>query len=76
MLSDTTPKAQRFYYRRLAAMTPAQRLNIGIELTEAADELLRESVRRRFPDARGEEFEYQVLRTRYGRELADRVYRR
>ena len=76
MLSDTSPEAQRFYYDQLAAMTPEERFVTGMELTAAADELVRAAVRRRFPDARGEEFEYQVLRVRYGRTLADKVYGR
>ena len=76
MLSDTTPDAQRVYYQTLARMTPSQRVAIAMELTAAADELLRAGVRRRFPDADGEEFLYQLLRARYGRALADKVYGR
>jgi hypothetical protein len=76
MLSDTTPEARRFYYRRLAEMSPAERMAVGMELAAAGDELVRAAVRRRFPDAEGEEFEYRVLRVRYGRALADQVYRR
>jgi hypothetical protein len=74
MLSDTTPDAQRFYYQTLAKMSPSQRVAIAMDLTAAADELLRAAVRRRFPDADGEEFLYQLLRARYGRALADKVY--
>ena len=33
-------------------------------------------IRFRLPEARGEEFEYQVLRAKYGEELAKRVYGR
>lgn len=73
MLSDTSPEARRFYYARLAQLTPGERFALGIELSTAADELLRAGVRRRFPDATGEEFAYQLLRARYGRELAGRV---
>jgi hypothetical protein len=76
MLSDTTPDARRFYYARLSQMTPAERVTVAMELTAAAAELTRASVHRRFPDAQGEEFEYQVLRLRYGRALADKVYGR
>ena len=76
MLSDTTPDAQRFYYQRLAELTPAERIAIAMELTAAADELLRAAVKRRFPEAEGEEFDYQLLRARYGPELADKVYGR
>lgn len=76
MLSDTTPEARRFYYQRLAQMTPAERVAIAAELTAAADELLRSAVRRRYPNADAEEFAYELLRARYGRALAGKVYGR
>ncbi len=76
MFSDTSPEAARFYYRRLAALTPAERFQMGLELTAAADEMLRAAVARRFPGASEEEFQYQLLRARYGKELADKVWRR
>lgn len=76
MLSDTSPEAARFYYQRLAALTPSERIQIGLELTAAADNLLRAAIARRFPHASEEELQYQLLRARYGKELADRVWRR
>lgn len=76
MLSDTSPEARRVYYRTLAAMTPSQRMAIGVELTVAADEMLRAAIRRRCPDAEGEEFTFQLLRARYGRAVAEQVCRR
>ena len=76
MLSDTTTDARRFYYRTLARMSPAERVALAMDLTAAADDLLRAAVRRRFPDADGEEFLYQLLRARYGRALAQKVYGR
>lgn len=76
MLSDTTPDARRFYYRRLAEMTPAERVEIAMQLTAAADQLLRASIGRRHPEAEGPEFEYHVLCARYGRAVADKVHPR
>ncbi len=76
MLSDTSPDARRVYYRRLAQMSPAERVAIAMDLTAAADELLRAAVHRRLPNAEGQEFDYQLLRARYGGALADKVYRR
>jgi hypothetical protein len=73
-LSDTTPEARRVYFDILRRMTPAERVQVAMELTAAADELLRAGVRRSHPEAQGEEFDYQVLRARYGQELADKVY--
>lgn len=76
MPSDTSPEAAKFYYRRLAEFTPAERLQMGLELTAAADEMLRAAIARRFPGASEEEFQYQLLRARYGKELADKVWGR
>lgn len=39
---DTTPEARRFYYARLAELSPAERISIGMQLTAAADQLTRE----------------------------------
>lgn len=44
-----------------------------MDLTTAADELLRAAVRRRFPDADKRGLTYELLKARYGRALADRV---
>jgi len=76
MVRDTSPEAERVYYRRLAELTPAQRVQIGLELTGAADDMLRAAIARRFPGASDEEFRYQLVRARYGRELADRMFGR
>ena len=73
MLSDTSPEARRVYHRILASLTPAERVSIAMDLTAAADELLRAAVRRRFPLAQEREFTYELLRARYGRALANRV---
>lgn len=75
-MRDTSPEAERFYFERLRQMTRTERFMVGLELTEAADQLLRAGVRRRYPEAEGEELEYQVLRARYGDELARKVYGR
>ena len=50
-LSDTSPQASEVYYRRLAEMTPAERINIGCALWAAGDALQRAAARRDFPDA-------------------------
>jgi hypothetical protein len=38
-LSDTSPKASKVYFERLAAMTPADRMRIGVALWEAGHSL-------------------------------------
>ena len=76
MLTDTTPAAQRAYDAAIAHLTPAQRVAMVMEMISATDDLVRAGVRLRHPEATGEEFEYQLLRAKYGRELAARVYGR
>ena len=78
MLTDTTPEAQRAYDSAIGRLTPAERVAISMEMIAVTEDLLllRAGVRLRYPAATGEEFEYQVLRAKYGRELAGRVYGR
>lgn len=76
MITDTTPEAQRVYETAIAGMTPAERVSMCLEMIAVTDDLLRAGIRLRFPEAQGEEFEYQLLRVKYGQELANRVYGR
>jgi hypothetical protein len=76
MLTDTTAGAQRAYDSAIARLTPAERVAMSMEMIAVTDDLLRAGVRFRYPEATGEEFEYQVLRAKYGRELAGCVYGR
>ncbi len=76
MLTDTTPEAQHIYETAIARMTPAERVAMSLEMISVTEDLLRAGIRLRFPDAIGEEFEYQLLRAKYGEELARRVYGR
>jgi hypothetical protein len=75
-LSDTSPEARRVYYRRLAEMTPSERVRIGVALWEAGDALQRSALRHRYPDADDEEITYRIAVTRFGEELARKVYGR
>ena len=76
MLSDTTPAAQRVYEQAIARLTPDERVAMTMEMIAVTDDLLRAGIRLRHPGATGEEFEYWVLRAKYGPELAERVYGR
>jgi hypothetical protein len=57
-------------------MTPAERIAVAIELSELSDQMVRAGVRLRHPEAGPEEFRYWVMRAKYGKELADRVFGR
>ncbi len=74
MLSDTSPGAREIYFRRLAEMTPSERIDIGAALWAAGDALQRAAVRREHPDASEEEITVHLAVTRFGRELACKVY--
>lgn len=76
MLSDTSPKAQEVYFRRLAEMTPAERVQIGVDLWEAAHSLQLATMRRQYPDADEAEIIFRIAVTRFGEELARKAYGR
>ena len=75
-LSDTSPRAAEVYFRRLAEMTPSERLNLGAALWAAGDSLQRSAARRMFPDADETEINFRIAVSRYGEELARRAYRK
>lgn len=75
-LSDTSPKAGEAYYRRLAEMTPSERVSVGAALFAAGDSLQRAALRRDFPNADDDEINFRIAVTRYGAELARKAYRR
>ena len=75
-LSDISPRAREVYFRRLAEMTPSERIDIGIALFAASDSLQRAATRHMYPDADDAEINYRLAVTRYGAELARKAYRK
>jgi hypothetical protein len=75
-MDDTSPEARKVYYRRLAEMTPAERVRIAVSLCEASDRLQRAALRQRYPDADEAEILFRLAASRYGEDLARRVYKR
>jgi len=75
-LSDTSPKAREAYYRRLAEMTPSERLSVGAALWTAGDSLQRSAIRRDYPNADDAEINFRLAVSRYGDEIARKAYRR
>jgi hypothetical protein len=73
-LIDTSPKVSQVYFQRLAAMSPAERLRLGVALWDAARSLQWAAVRRKHPDADEAEIAFQVAVTRFGAELARAAY--
>ena len=76
MLTDTSPAAQRLYEKAITGLTPDERIAITMEMIAVTNDLVRAGIRLRHPGVTGEEFEYQLLRAKYGPELAGRVYGR
>jgi hypothetical protein len=57
-------------------MTPSERLNIGVALWAAGDQLHRAGTRRLCPNADDAEINFRIASARYGPELARKVYGR
>jgi len=73
---DTCPNARKVYVQRLAEMTPAERVRIGVGLWDAGHSLQLAAARRRYPDASEAELLFQIAVSRFGAELARRAYGR
>jgi hypothetical protein len=73
---DTSPKAREAYFRRLAEMTPSERLGIGIALWRAGDSLQHSATRRMYPAADQAEITFRIAVSRFGAELARKAYGR
>ncbi len=76
MPGDTSQSAREVYLRRLAEMTPSERVDIGAALWAAGDSLQRAAARREHPDANDDEITFQIAVTRFGAEVARKVYRK
>jgi hypothetical protein len=70
---DTTPAARRFYYERLAAMSPSDRLAMMFSQSRMVRRLAETSIKREHPDATPEELRARLAVRLYGREIAERV---
>jgi hypothetical protein len=75
-LTDTSPAAEEAYFRRLAEMTPSERVNLGVALWEAGDSVQRAALRAEYPDASEDEILFRLAVTRFGDDLARKIYRR
>jgi Rv0078B-related antitoxin len=75
-ISDTSPAMREAYYRRLAEMTPSERVRIMADLWETGHALQCAGVRQQFPEADENEVIFRVAVARFGEELARKVYGR
>jgi len=75
-LSDTSPAMEEAYFRRLAELTPSERVRIAAELWRAGHLLQCAAVRQRDPTASDDEVIFQVAVARFGLDVARKAYRR
>jgi hypothetical protein len=74
--NDTSAKTHEVYLKRLAELSPSERVRIAVGLWEAADSLQRAALRRKYPNADEAELTFQIAVTRFGPELARAAYRK
>jgi len=70
---DTSPEAKRYYFERLAKLTPGERLALMRESTRMIRHLAEAAIRREHPDASTEELQARLAVRLYGRETVERV---
>ena len=63
-------------FRRLAEMTPSERLCVGAALWKAGDSLQRAAARQMYQEADDAEITFRIAVSRYGEDLARRAYRK
>lgn len=73
---DTSPDARDAYFQRLAEMTPAERLAIGVALWCAGDSVQHAAARRMHPEADDAEIAFRIAVIRFGAEFARKAYGR
>lgn len=71
---DTSPEMERIYRARLAALTPAERIQMMIELTLAGEAMYRAGLERRFPRETPDQISYRIAAARIGPEAAARAF--
>ena len=75
-LTDTSPESRAVYAGRLAEMTPAERVRLGVALWQTAGSLQRSSILRKMPGADEVMVAFEIALTRFGPELAKAAWRR
>jgi hypothetical protein len=73
---DTSPAAWEAYQRRLAELTPQEKISIAAGLCEVADSLQRAGLRQLYPGADEAELTFRLAAAKFGEELARKAYRR
>lgn len=72
--SDTTPEAAALQMAVLRRLSPGQRIELALEMSQQAREISAEGWRRRHPGSTRAEAERAIARLLLGEELARRVW--
>lgn len=70
---DTSPAAKRFYFERLAKLTPGERLALMRASSRMIRKLAEAALRREHPDASPEELRARFAVRLYGKAAVERV---
>lgn len=74
MSHDTSEDAARVQLEVYRRMAPSERLNVGLELTRMARDLLAQGIRVRHPEYSDDEVKWAVIRVWIGRDMFRRAY--
>ncbi len=74
MQHDTAPQVANRYYELNAALTPGQRLQIAVSLSQSVRELALAGVRQRHPHASLESVRWHFAEVLYGTQIATRAF--
>lgn len=69
---DTTPEARRFYFQKLAELSPGERLALMARSSRMVRQLAEAGLRRDHPDATPAELKIRLAVRLYGRELVEK----
>jgi hypothetical protein len=72
-MHDTSPEARRFYFERLAKLTPAERLALMRESSRMIRRVAEAALRREHPTTSPEELRSRLAVRLYGRAAVERV---
>lgn len=74
MARDTSEEAARVQLEVYRRMTPAERLRVGLELTQMSRDLLAQGIRSRHPHYSDSQVRWALIRAWIGRDLFARAY--
>jgi hypothetical protein len=73
-MMDTSPESRAFYYARLKAMTPQERLAIASRLSASVRRLAVVGIKRDFPEYSERQVRRELCVRLYGADVAHRLF--